>query len=202
MAREEEFLAFPMPRERVPLATAFRSTWLTSSIASLREHGVFERYERLLSPKAHDDVLSAVAGVWLPMETALEHYSACDRLDLPTETMLAIGEAATRRANGTSFQFAARVAAGAGVSPWTIFAQAHRFWGTTCQGGAMAIYKLGPKEARIEIEGFPLARYRYNVVTMRGITQAAAKVFCDRAFARDIPSRCGPTQIALRVSWV
>ncbi len=196
------FLDFPGGRARVAPATLFRSTWLTSSLAAIRERGHFEKYHGLLDAEYADAVLSAVAGMWLPMDVAIAHYDACDRLELPNHELVLLGESATRRASATTLAFTARLATQAGITPWAVFAQAHRLWAQTCQGGGVGVYKLGPKEARVEIVGFPLSRFRYNRVTMRGIVQAAAQLFCTRVYANEIPGSCGPNEVALRVSWV
>lgn len=184
------------------MATFFRSTWLTSSLASIRERGHFDAYRTKLDRAHADAVLSAVPGLWLPMDVAVAHYSACDRLDLPNGELVILGEAATRRANATSLAFTARLATNAGVTPWAVFAQGNRLWAQTCKGGGVGIFKCGPKEARVEIIGFPLARFRYNRVTMRGIVQAAAQLFCTKVYASEIAGACGPNELVLRVSWV
>jgi hypothetical protein len=193
------FLALPAEHS---VATHFRSTWLTSSIAALRERGLFDAYVAALPAEHREAVLATVAGSWLAMATAMAHYGACDRLELPTNELLALGVAATRRAQTTNFSFVARLATNIGVTPWTILSQAHRLWASTCTGGGLEIWELGPKEARIDIVGFPLARYRYNRVTIRGIVQTVAERFCTKVYAREISEACNDTDLAFRVSWV
>jgi hypothetical protein len=183
-------------------ATHFRSTWLTSSIAALKDRGHFDAYSAALPAERREAILSSVAGVWLPMETAMAHYGTCDRLGLPMHEMLALGESATRRAQATNLLFAARLATNAGVTPWTIFSHVNRLWSNTCKGGGVAVWELGPKEARVEIVGFPLARYRYNRVTMRGIIQASVEMFCKKVYAKEITLACDDMELAFRVSWV
>jgi hypothetical protein len=199
--REEVVVAFQTERRLVPHATHFRSTWLTSSQATLRAHGYFAQYERHVAPELKQDVLGMVAGQWLPMRVAMAHYEACDRLQLSTEELVAVGEAATRRANATSLEFVVRLATAAGADVWTVFAQAQRMWERTCRGGAVAVFKLGPKEARIEVAGYPLSRYRYNRVTMRGIISGIAGLFCSKLYIHEIGSQCTTTDLTFRVSW-
>ena len=86
--KEETFLPFPVERARVPLATSFRSTWLTSSLVSLRERGHYDAYLKEIDPAWRETVLSAVPGVWLPMGAAMAHYGACDRLEMPHDEMV------------------------------------------------------------------------------------------------------------------
>jgi hypothetical protein len=197
----EVVVGFSRDRKQIADATYFRSTWLTSSIASLRESGLGARYEHELTGAHRDTVLSAVPGVWLPMDVAIAHYSACDRLELETSVLVALGEGAVRRAHGTSLGFAVRMARGAGTTPWTLLSQVSRFWEHTCKGGEVGIFKLGPKDARIEHVGFPLARIKYNRVTMRGIISGMLGLFCERLYVHEIRELCTERSLGFRVSW-
>jgi hypothetical protein len=197
----EWLVPLPAP-ERLRLATHFRSTWLTASQAALRERGFGARYESLLDPRDKDQILTCVPGKWLPMEVARSHYLACERLDLPLDDLLAIGRDATRRANATSFAFIARIAQGSGVTPWTVLSHASRLWSVTCQGGALGVARVGPKDARLHIAGFPLAAIRYNRVTMRGIALGSVELFCRKAIAHEIAPMGDATTVVIRLSWV
>lgn len=202
-AGEEIHLPFAAPRATIRDATHFRSTWLTASQASVRERGYGERYAELLPPKHKEQLLGIIAGVWMPMEVAWAHYATCDRLELSTAELVDIGLGATRRANATALSFAVRVARGAGVTPWTILAQLQRIWDRTCMGGGgVAVWKLGPKEARLEVVGFPLAELRYNRITFRGIVGATVELFCEKLYVKEIPELCDRRSLGFRLSWV
>jgi hypothetical protein len=201
-AGEAEWVVpLPKPRDEIADATHFRSTWLTASLQTVRERGLYDRYEEKLDPQHKAAVLGAVPGVWLPMEVAYAHYLACEQLELPGTELYAIGKAAMRRANVTTMQFASRVAQGAGVTPWTILAQAPRFWERTCLGGALAVARLGPKEARIEMLGFPLAELRYNRVTMRGIAAAFIELLSKTVYVTELPAYTSARRIGMRAAW-
>src|SRR5580692_12976010 len=109
--REEVIVAFPSPRDAIPRATAYRSTWIVSSLQTLRERGHFETYKRELTAH-HDAILGAIAGSWMPMEIARAHYDACDHLGLDVDEQVAIGESVGMRAQGTLLSTAARTARG------------------------------------------------------------------------------------------
>jgi hypothetical protein len=199
---EELFLAFPVPRERIRDATHFRSTWLTGSITEIRNRGHGDAYEKLLPAEYRDEILSLVPGIWLPMQTARVHYTACNGLELPTTELVDIGASATRRANATALSFAVRVARGAGVTPWTILSQLQRIWDRTCMGGGgVTVYRLGPKEARAEIVGYPLAGLRYNRITFRGILGAILELFCQKLYVQEIARMCDNRCLGFRLSW-
>jgi hypothetical protein len=140
--------------------------------------------------------------VWLPMEVARAHYTACDALQLSNEELVDIGAGATRRANATMLAFAVRAARNAGVTPWAILAQVGRIWDRTSMGGGVAVFKLGPKEARVEVVGYPLAYLRYNRITFRGIIGAVVELFCQKAYVREVARLCDERSLGFRLSWV
>jgi hypothetical protein len=206
-AKDVEGLDWVVPltlsRGQIADATHFRSTWLTASQATLRERGLFAKYETLIDPAKKSEVLGLIAGTWATMETAAAHYSACDALDLSTPELLEIGAAATRRANATHLAFVLRLAKGAGVTPWTILGQIQRIWDRTFQGGGqVGVARIGPKDARFEIIGYPLARLRYNRITMRGIANGLVELFCERSYVKEIPKLCNARSVGLHLSWV
>jgi hypothetical protein len=87
----EPILHLPGSRKSIPNTTAFRSTWVVSSLESLRSGGHWDRYlEKLVDH--HGEVLSCVAGVWLPIGVARAHYRACDALGLSSEEVTALGQ--------------------------------------------------------------------------------------------------------------
>jgi hypothetical protein len=200
--QEEAFLPYERPKAQVPPVTQFRSTWLIASVAELRNRGLFERYLPGLKPEYHDAVTSSVAGVWLPVDVAVAHYEACERLDLPHEEQLAIGRSVTELVHKTSYSLAIRLVKEAGVTPWACLAQQRRLWRRVWQGGDVAVFKLGPKEARIEVVGWPCARVPYCRRALRGLLIGQSELFCKKAYATEIPRLCTPTSLSYRISWV
>jgi hypothetical protein len=77
----------------------------------------------------------------------------------------------------------------------------HRLWSQVWVGGAVATFKLGPKEARVEIVGWPCSRITYCRIAMRGLLVGQTELFCSKAFAREIASLCTPTSLGYRVAW-
>src|SRR4051794_26985523 len=107
---EEPIRAFSRARQLVPVATQVRSTWLTSSLRALRERKCLDRYYELLPGEHHDTMRSLVAGSWIPMQLAIIHYEACDKLKLATDDIMDIGRDVTRFAHRTSYSLALRLA--------------------------------------------------------------------------------------------
>jgi hypothetical protein len=188
-------------RTTVPIATRFRSTWLSSSVRALRERQLLDRYLALLPREHHDAVLNTVVGVWLPAEVALAHYDACDKLALSVHELVAIGAEVGKHAQGIVFSTAINLAKGAGVTPWAILPQFMAIWYRTWIGGGVALYRVGPKDARIEIGGWTCSRATYCRVAMRGVLQGLTELFCERAYVRDIPALCTPLTLGYRIAW-
>jgi hypothetical protein len=198
----EIFLPFPTDQGRILPVSRFKSTWVTGSVSALRELGHFERYETMLSADARDAIVWAVPGGWLPTEIVLEHYRACEELALTEAELLALGARVTLRVQGTALAWGARAATDAGVSPWTLFGQFHRLWARVMDGGGVTIFKHGPKDASIQLIGFPLARYRYNRVATRGILAAMLGFFCSKVVVRELPSQRTAIGLTYLVQWV
>jgi hypothetical protein len=186
--REETILPFPTSREEIPRATAFRSTWLVSSLQTLRERGHFEAYKRELTAH-HDAILGALAGSWIPMPVARAHYEACDQLGLDVSEQVAIGESVGLRAQGTLLSTAAKTARSAGVTPWAIIPQFDRLYRRGANGGAAAAFKIGPQEARVEFVGCELFDVDYFRHAFRGVLQNIGSLFCTKSYIHDLPRR-------------
>lgn len=182
-------------------ATAFRSTWLASSLRALRERGLLDRYFAALPTRFADDIRTSIAGAWLPVDVAVAHYAACDSLRLPTFEQFAIGAEVMRFAQKTVFAFAFRVATEAGITPWSAFKAQSRMWQSVWRGGDVGVVSLGPKEARVEVVGWPCARFAYCRIAMRGLLTAQTQLFCRKAYVIDIAALCTESTLGYRVSW-
>ena len=203
MPIEEIFLPFRVPEPTLGQATHVRSTLIASSIASLRQHGLFERYQPLLSPRHRDAVLSTVAGVWLPMDVARAHYEACDGLGLRTEEQVQIGMEVSAKIHETFLGTVLRMAKQAGVTPWVLLGRGHQMFARLFDGGGgLRVIKYGPKEARADVCGVPLLAVPYFRHAMRGIYHAGVSIFCEKAYVLEIARDSAPTRGALKLSWV
>jgi hypothetical protein len=198
---EETIIPLPAPRSQIPRVTQFRSTWLACSLRVIREHGHLERYFAEL-PREHHDAMQAAVGVWLPIEVMSAHYAACDALALPTHEIVSMGAEAMRLAYGSVVDVTAKLVSSRGAGPVTLFAQLPRFWDRVFSGGAVAVKKVGEKEAQIEAVNWPCAVYPYCRIGMRGIIGAMAETFAEKAYVQELPDLCTPITLGYRVSWV
>lgn len=199
---DEEFLPFPAPVATLGVVSAVRSTLVTSSIMSLQQRGLDTQYVRLLVGPHREAILTAVAGVWLPVEAAVAHYEACDRLGLDAATRAALGMEVGERVNGTFLGVLARMARGMGATPWAALAQSAKLYGRLFCGGGIAVYRHGPKDAGVQIIGNPLCDIDYFRVGVGGVYQAALRLFCRRAHASVSAGRWQPRSLGLRIAWV
>jgi hypothetical protein len=198
----EVFVSFPGgSRQGVPPLTHAKGTWIASAVMGLREAGYIDAYRSKLEPRYVDVLTNLVPTEWQPVDVLLAHYDACDRLELTTSEALALADSVTNRAQGGVLAFTARVAKSTLVTPWVAMAQLNRLWSRVARGGGLGVFKLGPKEARVEVVQFPGSRYRYCQISMRGVLQSTLALFCGRVFVTELPAYASPTQMAMRVAW-
>jgi hypothetical protein len=198
---EEAIVAFDVPRSEVTPVTEFRSAWLHSSLRSLRAHGYYPRYAERLPAGRREAVLESPLGVWLPAEIAMVHYAACEQLGLDVTTQIALGAEVAERVHSTMLSIAVKLAHEAGATPWTILGQFGRLWGHIWVGGAVGVQKLGPKEARLEVVGWPCARFTYCRNGILGVTRGLIQLFCSKVYVREVPKLCTSSSLGYRIAW-
>jgi hypothetical protein len=187
----------------VRAVTDVRSTLLQSSIGTLRNRGYYERYLTLLSPTYRDSILGTIAPEWMPLEAAIAHYDACQRLELSSAELVHLGEDVGSRIQGTFIGTIVRKARTIGLTPWVPLAQFQRLWERLMQGGGIALYRTGPKDARIEVYQLPLARFPYFRSAFCGVIASGIKIGSGRAVTvRTGDDRNAEAKLVFRASWV
>ncbi len=197
---EECVLPWTPPEGSAQPVRALRSTLLISSLETLREHGHYPRYLERLDPRHRDAVVYAVAGTWLPMEIAFAHYNACEALALGPDAQLAMYRGAGTRSLGTVLGTAVKLAKGVGVNPWTFLSQLDRAFFRAFQGGSVAVYRLGPKEARAEAANHPLLTIPYFRRGLGIVLERQLALFCRSIFVKLVDANPSTT-VAYRASW-
>jgi hypothetical protein len=196
----ELILDYPKPLEPV---TAVRSTLITSSLTSLRERGLFDRYDALQTSPHRQKIMNLVAGEWLPMEVAFAHYRACDALGLGVEEQIAIGKDVSRRVHETFLNLVVKAARGVGMTPWLLLPQGNKMQGRLSIGGGIRITKLGPNSARIELARLPHLVIPYARHGLLGLYTAAVELLAGNVTARIVKSESfDPGRLfVLRIDW-
>jgi hypothetical protein len=193
---------FSAPRDEVPLATHVRSTVLLASQKGLRERGLFDAYLREVPAAQRDTLLSVTAGHWLPVELAITHYEACDRLALDRKVIESIGAESGRVINETVISVVVKLSREAGVSPWAALPHGGKMTARTWQGSSVAVFRMGPKEARVEWIAQPAAVIPYFRIAYGAFVLGVVSLFARTTFVRELPQLCTATTLGYRVSWV
>jgi hypothetical protein len=196
---DDVVLAFPEP---IPPLRHVRSTLVLGGIASLEAAGLLDAYAEVSPPDVRAAVQSAVAGMWLPVETAVAHYLACDRLGLSSESAATLGRGTFGRTKGLLLGTAIGLARGAGVTPWTLIPHLQRFWLRGMDGGGVRALRLGPKEARLDVLACPLFESQYFRGAYRGLAQSLFELVCQKAYAHEQRLGDPRSSTSLRMQWV
>lgn len=181
-----------------------RGALLASSLQSLREMGLFERYLSHLPKAYHEPVLFALASSWQPLEIAEAHYKACDDMELDDAQLIAIGEAVSKRIMGTFLGTIFRTGRtfGAAPTPWVVLCQYHRVCERILDGGRFMVMEVGPKDAIVQTRGLPLFRFRYFRTATLGMFRGGVNVFAKSCFARELPERYSHESLTVSLRWV
>jgi len=199
--REEVILPFPAPRDRVPAVKRIRSGLLCSSIVSLRERGVYDEYVARL-PSAHRDrILSLTASEWIDPEIVFAHYETLDVLGMTDDVIEDNGVQVAQKLQRGFLSVALRFVVESGVTPWSVLERYQKLWERYFDGSAVAVWKLGPKDARAEVVGFPFARVHYVQIGVGGIMRGVLELVCKRAYVRFERRRSDATSLVYRISW-
>ena len=192
-------LPFPQP---IPRMRHERSTLLQSGVASLRQAGLYEAYVAAVRPDVRQEIEQAVAAMWIPIDTAIAHYRACDSLGLSAESAGRLGRSTFDRSKGLLLGAAVGLARGAGVTPWTLAPHLQRFWLRGFDGGGLQVLELGPKEMRINVVASPILQSAYFRAALRGLTTALFELVSRKVYVHADSTPGAETAMALRVQWV
>jgi hypothetical protein len=197
------------PREEVlvPLGavepvTHMRSTQVAASVLALRAKGYFDRYLANLPASFHEPVLHSVPGTWVHIDVGVAHYRAAEALGLSVEQQFEMGRGVAERIQNGLLGTLVRLAKTAGVTPWMGLEYMPKLWQRTLIGGAAAVYRLGPKEARVECHGMPvLAGLGYFRNGFRGMIASSGELFASKVYVSDLATYVVRGVIGFRVAW-
>ena len=198
MTPGEVMVKMPSPVMHV---TYVRSTLIQASLESLRIRNLVDRYAKLLPEQFHEPIMRTLAPIWLPVDTAVAHYRACEDLGLLDHEQVDIGSDVGRRVQRSSLSTLARASKAAGVTPWLGLSSIDRLWFRLMQGGGVSVTKLGPKDAHIVIDLVPLAQFRYFRNGFRGLIHAACELFANKSYVHVVHNQCSNTRLSYKLSW-
>jgi hypothetical protein len=178
-----------------------RSTLLSASLDAVTELGKRPDYFLLLPMELHDAIEGMIVGEWLPVSVAIEHYRTIEQLGITDEQAYKNGR---RVADRVQRGYAGTVirALGAGVTPFMVVERTPSFWSRLMEGGGVAAYATGPKDARLEFHGFPLAEFAYIRHAFRGIIESTAELVTRKVYGRVVWPAGDRHTVAYEMSWV
>jgi hypothetical protein len=179
-----------------------RSTLITSGIANLRVMGRLDAWSSTMNPEIREELVTTVAGTWLPVAVALEYYRGCDRLGLSHDDIVASGRQVAAGMKENAFLAIKRMATGAGVTPWTIATHFERLWVRVFDGGGFRITKVGPKDASIEIRMTPMAEVPYFRSAFCGFILTAMSLVAQTCTVRVATVARSGDGFTARLAWV
>lgn len=167
-----------------PMVQQVRGSLIVSSLATLHELDLFDRYLSCLDPEHHDRILYILAASWVPVENALLHYGACEAMNLSESELDVIGRHVSQRIMGTFVGTLMRTASNVLMPGRVPLQQYPRLWERLMSGGSCGVYVCGANEARIESRGVPMFRYRYFRMAYTGLIRGAGSMFRSNLHAR------------------
>jgi len=189
------------PLTSLTVVTHIRSTLLVSSLATVREAGLLDRYNDRLAPAARTEMGALLAGAWVRVELAEAHYLACEALGIPPAQQFELGRAVGLKIDKTIAATVLSAAKQMGATPWIFLSQVGRLYPRLVMGGAIACYRLAEKEAVLEHHKTPLFQIAYLRNAYRGAIQAICERFCTKAYVKPRDASADGMRISFRVSW-
>jgi hypothetical protein len=193
-------LLFETPLPHVPLRRV-RSTLLVASYKMVQKLGREGEYLRALPREHHQGITGAVAGTWVEVDLAMAHYLACESLGLSTEAQVDIGRTVGAQIRGMLFGTIVFLSKEAGVSPWSMLPAVPRLWPRLFDGTGISLWKLGPKETRLNVHGLPLLEVPYFRNGLRGQIMGMLDLFCTRTYVTAGTPNAGTGTASLRIQW-
>jgi hypothetical protein len=141
--------------------TAIKNVLIQSSLAELKNHGHYERYSELMAADMLETLQLSLAPGWIPIELALAHYDACDRLELSPAQFAAIGNDVGDRVQDAVLISLAKKTRPANIDVDAVLGPLQRMWPRLFQGGSVQTVRVAPRVRLIEERGFRLNRYHY-----------------------------------------
>jgi hypothetical protein len=192
-----------IPHERdIRPCTAVRNVVIQSSLARLQDSGYYERYLKLIDPKRLEELMSSLAPGWTPIDLALSHYEACDKLALSHEEMMKLGQQIGSRLQESALVNSAKRNRDSDFDLWTAEGSLHRMWARLYQGGSCQVVKLGPKDKLLELRSFALSRYRYyRNAQIAGIGAAYEALGARIESLRVVSYKPERDELSFRITW-
>ena len=91
---------------------------------------------------------------------------------------------------------------GLGITPWSILGRAQSILDRLLFGATVALYRLGPKDARLEIHGACIAEFDYVRAGWAGMIEGGLDLVTRKTYCRDLSSAVTASIAAYKITWV
>jgi hypothetical protein len=185
------------------LATEIRGVVLANGLAIARERGREAAYFAALPRDAHSSMLALVAQAWLPMQLAVDHFTAMDAAFPDPAEQRENGRIGAERSQNAYVSTVVRGlrAVGADYVPAAL-ERVPSVIARMVLGGSCVVSRSGIKDARIELRGFPFLRARYCHNGWVGMFESSLSLISRRLFVRSDLAFATDERMALLLSWV
>jgi hypothetical protein len=174
-----------------------------SSLLDIKELGHYERYRVHMLPTELAEVTDAIGPGWLPLEFALAHYRACDRMGISDEQISTMGTRSGAKMQGTLLLGLNKSSPDEIQSPWETIGAFSRMGRRVYDGGSSQYVKLGPKELQIENIGNPLFSLHYYRVAHLAFLRGAFSAFgVEIKAVKPISFHKDGDRADVRISWL
>lgn len=149
--------------------SAVRRMLVHSSITELQDLSLYDRYCTEIPAASLERIHALIGPGWMPVELALDHYAACDRLHLDDKLILECGLRA-----GENMGRALLVAGATnetGGSPWSLVGAYSRMGRRIYEGCSAQYVKVAANTLQIEHLQNPLFSFHYYRVAHTGFLQ-------------------------------
>jgi hypothetical protein len=198
----EAILKLRSAPEEVPPVRRVRGQWIAASLRAVRDRGLWTQYFANLPREYHATIQSMIPSQWLLAHVVVAHYAALDALQLPEADIEAMGASVVIRGQGKAIEVVLKLLPLHLLDVFSFIARTDALWDRAFDGGAPAVYKLGPKEARFDVHGLPFAHLRYPRIAIRGVITGAVRLLVRTVYVQDITRNRQPPVLSYRVQWV
>ena len=203
MPEEQVIVPLPCAPNAVPPVTHVRGTLLSGSLRALSTTQTKGRYDELLDPAYRDAILNLIVASWVPVDVAMAHYTAMQALEFTPAQQIENGRLVANRIQNTYVGTIIRgLKASGGVNIWAVLERFHVAFGRLLQGGASAVYQLGPKDARVECYGVPMASIPYFRAGWEGMFESTLQLVTRRVYTKQVTPFQTDDRVAFHISWV
>jgi hypothetical protein len=199
----EVILTPPQRGKNIADVTHVRGTVLVASQRSLKARNAWDSYQAHIDPAFRDALSIVLASSWVPIDAAVAHYQACDRLQLDQEEIRAFGRETGRIIYSATVAVVMKLSNQFGTTPLAILRNLDRFSDRTWKGGgAFEVKLLGPKEAEVLWFGQPCGTVPYFREGFGAFLCGTFEPLCRMSYYRVVRPPAGVNAIAYRFSWV